>query len=1294
MSRAAGILMPITSLPTRYGIGTIGKEAYDFADFLKGAGQKYWQILPVGPTSYGDSPYQSFSTFAGNPYMIDLDTLCEEGLLLPADYKPLDWGDDDEKVDYEKIYNNRFAVLRIAFENFKKNNPASGEVQKKFKSWCNKVKNKSWLDNYSLYMSVKESFGNKAWTEWDDESIRLRTDAGIKKYKKQLSKEIAFWKFVQYKFYEQWDAFRAYVNSLGIQIIGDMPIYVAMDSADTWANPEVFWLTEDRQPVCVAGCPPDYFSATGQLWGNPLYNWEYLKETGYKWWFARIKAASELFDITRIDHFRAFDSYYAIPFPAENAVNGSWMEGPGIEFFNLMKKELGDLPIIAEDLGTMTPGVIQLLKDSGYPGMKVLEFAFDSNEENDYLPHTYTPNCVVYSGTHDNDTLIGWMKTAPENCVDFAREYCKMPADEEFNWGIIRTAYASVSDYCIIQMQDYLGLGSEARMNTPSTLGGNWEWRIRNDYASGGLAKKIKTLTKTYGRLEEEEAMEKKLEKNSILEKLELAAKTDYCKEIEELSVPELHEVLGKAIMGEVAERWTKAKNVHANSRRAYYFSAEFLMGRMMYNNLFCLGILDDVKSILSKKGIDINAFEDIDDAALGNGGLGRLAACFLDSAATQDVPLDGYGIRYKYGLFKQSIVDGFQVETADDWQRFGDPWCIRRNDDTVEVKFADQTVKAVPYDMAVIGYGTENINTLRLWEAEAVENFDFLKFNNFDYAGSVKAKNDAEDITKVLYPNDNRHEGKVLRLKQQYFFCSASLQDIIKRYKSKYGNDYSKFSDHAAIQLNDTHPVVSIPELIRLLMNDGLTFDAAFEIAQKTFAYTNHTVMAEALEKWNIDLMRSVIPEVYAIIEKIADRLIKELSDKCDISNMKIIDGGVVHMARLAVYASSYTNGVAWIHTEILKNDVLNDWYKIYPERFQNKTNGITQRRWLGLCNPELSELLTETIGSDAYLRDLSELKKLEDKIDSKTIKQFNKIKFEKKKQLADFIKKNEGVEIDPNFIFDIQVKRLHEYKRQLLNAFSIMDIYFKLKDGKLPNWQPTAFIFGAKAAPGYARAKAIIKYINEIAKLVNNDPDVNDKIKVVFVQNYNVSYAEKIVTAADFSEQISTAGTEASGTGNMKFMLNGAVTLGTYDGANVEIAQEAGEENEYIFGARVEEIDKLKADNSYNAKAIYDSNPEIKRVIDTLVNGTFTDGGKQGEGSFAELHNSLINGASWHAPDHYFILLDLPSYVDAKIKANADYADREAFGRKCLMNTANAGKFSSDRTILQYAEELWKVK
>lgn len=1317
MARCAGILMPITSLPTPYGIGTIGKEAYEFADFLKASGQKIWQLLPVGPTSYGDSPYQSFSTYAGNPYMIDLDTLVEEGYISKNDIKDRDWGDDPEKVDYEKIYNARFDVLYSAFSNFSK---CAGEKDTRaFEAFIKE--NADWLENYALYMAVKKSFQMQAWTQWPDEDIRLRKPKAVAQYKEKLQYEIRYWMFVQYLFFKQWEKFKSYVNSLGILIVGDIPIYVAMDSADTWSNPEVFWLDKDRNPVCVAGCPPDYFSATGQLWGNPLYDWSYLKKTKYDWWFKRIAGNAKLFDITRIDHFRGFDSYYAIPYPAENAKNGKWMEGPGIRFFELMKKKLGDIPIIAEDLGFLTPGVKKLLQDSGYPGMKVLEFAFDSTEENNYLPHNYTTNCVVYSGTHDNDTIMGWFDSAQEKDVEFAVNYCHLSKEEGYNWGIIRTAYASVADYAIIQMQDILGLGTQARMNIPSSLGGNWEWRIKQGALSKELAYRLRKLSKTYGRLEDDEPMEQ----NRIKDNLIQTAKNAYCKKIEELTPSELHMVVGKVMMGEIADRWEKSRENHANMRRAYYFSAEFLMGRMMYNNLYCMGILEDVKQILAEKGIDINIFEDIDDAALGNGGLGRLAACFLDSAATQDVPLDGYGIRYKYGLFKQLIENGFQVEVADDWQHFGDPWCIRREEDIVTVTFADQTVNAVPYDMAVIGYGTDNVNTLRLWQAEAVHDFNFLDFNNSKYNEAVAEKNAAENISKVLYPNDNSYEGKILRLKQQYFFCSASIQDIIKRYKKKNGNDYSKFAQHCAIQLNDTHPVVAIPELIRLLTADGLSFDQAYEIAQKTFAYTNHTVMSEALEKWSIDLMQSVIPDIFAIIEQIDQRLVKDLSEKglnvpasaqatpeqteedaeaeekakkepkpvrTKLDDMRIIDGGVVHMARLAIYASSYTNGVAWIHTEILKHDVLSDWYAIYPERFQNKTNGITQRRWLGLCNPQLSKFITDRIG-DGWIRNLDELAKLNDMLDDETVAQFNAIKAEKKAELAAYMKHHDNFDVDPSFIFDIQVKRLHEYKRQLLNAFSIVDIYFKLKNGELKNWNPTAFIFGAKAAPGYARAKAIIKYINEIAKLVNSDPDTKDKLKVMFVSNYNVSYAEKIVTAADISEQISTAGTEASGTGNMKFMLNGAVTLGTYDGANVEIAQQAGEENEYIFGARVEDINRL-AKEGYDPKKIYESNAQIKKVVDTLIDGTFDDGGATGEGSFKELHASLIEGASWHAADHYYLLYDLPLYVEAKIKANNDYSDRISFGRKCLKNVANAGLFSSDRTILQYATELWKIK
>ena len=781
---------------------------------------------------------------------------------------------------------------------------------------------------------------------------------------------------------------------------------------------------------------------------------------------------------------------------------------------------------------------------------------------------------------------------------------------------------------------------------------------------------------------------------SNIMEKLELTAQSMYCKKIEELTASELHLALGKAVMGEIAPNWAKSKAKHNSERRAYYMSAEFLMGRMMYNNLYCLGILDEVKKLLKKKGIDINVFEDIDDAALGNGGLGRLAACYLDSAATHEVPLDGYGIRYKYGLFKQLIKDGYQVEVADNWQRFEDPWCIRKEDETVTVAFKDQTVKAVPYDMAVIGCKTDNINTLRLWQAEAVNDFDFTAFNNTEYDLAVKEKNDAENISKVLYPNDNKYEGKVLRLKQQYFFCSASLQDIIRRYKAKHGNDFSFFAKENAIQLNDTHPVSCVPELVRLLQIEGMTFDEAFEIARKTCSYTNHTVLGEALEKWPADLMNQVIPVIYDIIALIANKCQEELTAKGvsedKKAKMRIIDGNVVHMARLATYAGTYVNGVAQLHTEILKRDLLKEWYEVYPERFLNKTNGITQRRWLGLCNPELSELITKKVGSDDWLIDLSKLSVLNDCCDARTINKFNDIKHTKKEQLAAYIKKMDGYDINPDTIFDVQVKRLHEYKRQLLNAFSIMAIYFRIKEGKLPNWTPTTFIFGAKAAPGYARAKAIIKYITEIANLVNNDPDTKDKLQVYFISNYNVSYAEKIVVAADISEQTSTAGLEASGTGNMKFMLNGAVTLGTWDGANIEIAECAGEENEYIFGARVEDIEKLKAEG-YNPRAIYEANPETKRVIDTLIDGTFDDDGAQGEGSFKELHDALLIGTSWQVADHYFLIYDLPLYVDAKIKANSDYADRKEFGKKCLLNVANAGKFSSDRSILEYAKEIW---
>lgn len=497
MARVSGVLMPITSLPSPYGIGTIGKEARKFADFLKKAGQSIWQILPVGPTSYGDSPYQSFSTYAGNPYMIDLDTLVKEGLLTKRQINKFYWCDSDEEIDYGAIYYSRFKVLRLAYDKY-----MAGEDQKEFKSF--KRKNAKWLKDYALYMAVKKHFDNKAWPEWEDAGIRLRDEKAIARYTRKFKDEIDFWKWMQFEFYKQWEEFRAYVNGKGIKLLGDMPIYVAMDSADTWANPDVFWLDKERKPVCVAGCPPDYFSETGQLWGNPLYDWDYLKSTGYKWWMDRIAAADKLFDITRIDHFRAFDTYYAIPYGAENAIDGEWKEGPGIDFFNVMRETLGDIEIVAEDLGELFDSVKELLKESGYPGMKVLEFAFADDETNAFLPHNYDHNCVVYTGTHDNDTVMGWYSQTEGWEREHCDKYIGIQPGDEVNWKFIEEAYKSVADYAIIQMQDILGLGSEARINVPSTLGGNWAWRIKKDAVTKDIIERLYNLSKTYSRLEED----------------------------------------------------------------------------------------------------------------------------------------------------------------------------------------------------------------------------------------------------------------------------------------------------------------------------------------------------------------------------------------------------------------------------------------------------------------------------------------------------------------------------------------------------------------------------------------------------------------------------------------------------------------------------------------------------------------------------------------------------------------------------------------------------------------------
>ena len=784
-----------------------------------------------------------------------------------------------------------------------------------------------------------------------------------------------------------------------------------------------------------------------------------------------------------------------------------------------------------------------------------------------------------------------------------------------------------------------------------------------------------------------------------IVKAAQKKARTSHGKDLSEANTWQLHDALSSSVMEAIGQSWMKHSGEKDRGRKAAYLSAEFLVGRAVQNNLLNLGISEKLQNELSKKGTDLNILEDVEDAALGNGGLGRLAACFMESGATMGLPLDGYGIRYRYGLFRQKLEDGFQKEEADDWAKHGDPWSVRRDEDTVRVDFADYSVLAVPYDMPIIGYGGKNISTLRLWQSEPLTEFDFAKFNDQQYDLAVQAKNRAEDISRVLYPNDDALEGKKLRFRQQYFFSSAALADMVRIFKREHGSDLSKFADYNAVQLNDTHPVIAIPELIRILTDEeGMGFAQALEISRKTFAYTNHTIMPEALEKWDARLIKSLVPRVYEIIEMIhaafeqeklelirQDRISKALAHRT-----KIIRNRTVHMAHLAIYGGSYVNGVAAIHTEIIKHDTLRDWYQLYPEKFQNKTNGITQRRWLALCNRELSDMISHKLTNRDWITDLTQLKALEVfSDDEKVIEQFSQIKDLKKQQLAQYIMHRENIEIDPASIFDIQIKRLHEYKRQLLNILTILYIYREIKSGNLKDFHKTTFIFGGKSAPGYRRAKSIIKLINEVAALIDSDEVVRDIIKVVFISNYNVSYAEKLVAAADVSEQISTAGTEASGTGNMKFMLNGAVTLGTLDGANVEIVQEAGLENNFIFGATVEEIKKIS--KTYDPNEIYASNPKIKAVLDMLIDGSLSDGGT---GGFKELHDSILKGASWHRPDQYFILHDFMAAVEGKIRVNEAYRDIKSFRKKCYINMCNAGKFSSDRTIMDYAQNIWKIE
>ena len=794
--------------------------------------------------------------------------------------------------------------------------------------------------------------------------------------------------------------------------------------------------------------------------------------------------------------------------------------------------------------------------------------------------------------------------------------------------------------------------------------------------------------------------------------------KTLFRKEVEEATPQQLFQAVSYAVKEAIIDDWlaTQKQYEKDDPKTVYYMSMEFLLGRALGNNLINMTAYKEVKEALEEMGIDLNVIEDQEpDPALGNGGLGRLAACFLDSLATLGYASYGCGIRYRYGMFKQKIRDGYQVEAPDNWLKDGNPFELRRPEYAREVRFGgnirveyDETgkthfvqenyesVMAIPYDYPIVGYGNHIVNTLRIWDAEAIVDFQLDSFDRGDYHKAVEQENLAKNIVEVLYPNDNHIAGKELRLKQQYFFVSASIQAAITKFKKKHG-DISKLPEKVTFQMNDTHPTVAVAELMRILLDEeNLGWNEAWDITTKCCAYTNHTIMAEALEKWPIDLFSRLLPRIYQIIQEIDRRFIAQVraqypGNEEKVKKMAILVDGQVKMAHLAIVAGYSVNGVAKLHTEILKNQELKDFYQMMPEKFNNKTNGITQRRFLMHANPLLADWVTEKLGTKEWITDLSKMSGLKEWLDDEeALKEFMTIKFKNKERLAAYIKEHNGVEVDPRSIFDVQVKRLHEYKRQLLNILHVMYLYNQIKEHPEMSFYPKTYIFGAKASAGYIRAKEIIKLINSVADVINNDRSINGKLKVVFIEDYRVSNAELIFAAADISEQISTASKEASGTGNMKFMMNGAPTLGTMDGANVEIVDEVGIDNAFIFGLSADEVINYEQNGGYNPYDIYNNDPDIHRVVDQLVDGTYSNGDTE---MYRDLYNSLLNNQGGSRADMYFILKDFRSYADAQARAMEAYKDKEKWAKMALKNTACCGKFSADRTIQEYVDDIWHL-
>ncbi|WP_366535137.1 4-alpha-glucanotransferase [Haemophilus influenzae] len=1252
LTRSSGVLMHITSLPNAFGIGSFGQSAYDFVDFLVETKQTYWQILPLTTTSYGDSPYQSFSAVAGNTHLIDFDLLTQMGLLKESDYASVNFGDDPTSVDYERIFYARRPILEIAVKNFLENQSFQADFKHFEKS------NRLWLDDFAEFMAIKEHFGNQALQKWDDKKAVARDPSALEKYRILLADQIQYFKVTQYFFFKQWSELKHYANQKGIKIIGDMPIYVAADSVEVWTKPELFQLDKERNPLFVAGVPADQFSATGQLWGNPLYDWEEHKKQGYAWWIHRIEESFKIYDVLRIDHFKGFSDYWQVDGKADIAKYGSWQPGPGYDLFKAVKEQLGDLPIIAEDLGNIDDKARKLLADCNYPGMKILQFGFeDVSGKSLDSPHYCIPHSIVYTGTHDNDVTNGWYNGLTEQQQQYTNDYTHRSEDESICQAMIRQLFATVSNTAIATMQDVLDLPASSRMNVPSTIGGNWQWRMQQSDLTQDKKDFLAKMTTLYQRANQEKTMIK----------FSTFVKNETNKSLEQLSDKETYIQLLNYVKALSAD---KPKNT--GKRKVYYISAEFLIGKLLSNNLINLGVYQDIKAELESAGKSLSHIEDIEpEPSLGNGGLGRLASCFIDSMSTLGLNAEGVGLNYHYGLFKQVFKKNEQHAEPNDWIE-DNSWLIP-TDISYEVPFKKFTLTSKLDRIDILGYKKDTKNYLNLFDIKSVNPKLIKKGIEFDKTAIE------ENLTLFLYPDDSDKNGELLRIYQQYFMVSNAAQLLIDEAIAR-GCNLHDLADYAYVQINDTHPSMVIPELIRLLTEKHkIKFAEAVEIVRNMVGYTNHTILAEALEKWPLDYLDEVVPHLVVIIKKLDKLVHAEYKDPA----VQIIDKQKrVHMAHMDIHFSNSVNGVAALHTEILKNSELKAFYALYPEKFNNKTNGITFRRWLEFSNQALAAYIKELIG-DEYLHDATRLEKLlAFKDDKKVHQQLAKIKFENKLALKAYLKENKGIELDENSIIDTQIKRFHEYKRQQMNALYVIHKYLEIKAGKLPKRKITV-IFGGKAAPAYIIAQDIIHLILCLSELINNDPKVNKYLNVHLVENYNVSVAEKLIPATDISEQISLASKEASGTGNMKFMLNGALTLGTMDGANVEIAELAGDKNIYTFGKDSESIIKLYETAGYVSKEYYENDKEIKRAVDFILNPAVVKLGNKTR--LERLYNELLN------KDWFMTLIDFNAYVEAKEQILADYEDQDSWNEKVVHNIAKAGFFSSDRTIAQYNADIW---